>query len=182
MNFLKNPYVKWSIIAFLIIVIIYDVLIFLKRGKATPPLPPEGEIRFEPVTYREEGQPLYELAKEVRDPFRGDGSKVWRLEEAIKVEQMELELLKTKLEKSKIERELFTMSGESEKIFKAVPTVKAVLWSDKKKTALLEFGGEEFSVGEGDKIGEYRVTRIDKKGVFLSVKGEENFYPVHPRF
>ena len=181
MNFLKNPYVKWVIIAFLLLIIVYDLFLFLKRGTPPPPPPPEIETSLAPAEYQESGKYLYELAKEVRDPFRGEESKVWELQEAIKIERMELELLKTKLEKKKIEQELYGISSRRNTPI-GKPKVKAVLWTDKKKTALLEYRGKEFPVEEGDKVGEYRVTRIERKGVFLSFKGKETFYSVHPPY
>jgi hypothetical protein len=182
MDFLKNPYVKGSIIAILLIIIFYDLFLFVKESKSPPP-PPPSEFEMPPVrTTKEEGKPLYELAKELRDPFRGDESKIWKLQEAIKIEQMELELLRAQLEKKKIKEELYSSGTKGSRKAVGKPKVKAILWTDRGKTAIIEYGGEEFSVAEGDLIDGYEVTRIERKGVYMKSHGRENFYPVHPNY
>ncbi|MBF0619839.1 MAG: hypothetical protein HQL19_06690 [Candidatus Omnitrophica bacterium] len=89
-------------------------------------------------------------------------------EEQIQLLQLDLEQLKLEAEKKKVMGEMGVHVNSGPASDKEPHRIlKYVLVTDQKREALIEEGGQERRVSEGDRLGEMQVSRIDASGVLL---------------
>lgn len=138
--------------------------------------------------------PLYRLLKGWRDPFGNGNRRVAELEERIKIIKMEIELLRDSLEQERLKEELakLTKSYTPEPIFSSKPesytkksepkkiTVKAILISEKGKTALLYFGSRKAWVKKDDLFEGWVVSEIENDKVVLTKEGKNQILSYYP--
>ncbi len=138
--------------------------------------------------------PLYQMLKAWRDPFGNGNRRITELEESIKIIKMQVELLRDSLEQERLRDELAKMKKgfSPAPVFTSKPvsntqvksqdkiTVKAILISDVKKSALLYMANKKAWVKVGDLFEGWLVSKINSDGVVLTRDGRDLILGYHP--
>ena len=138
--------------------------------------------------------PLYQMLKAWRDPFGNGNRRITELEESIKIIKMQIELLRDSLEQEKLKEELAKMKKgfSPAPVFTSRPvsntqvksqdkiTVKAILISDVKRSALLYMASKKAWVKVGDLFEGWIVSEINSDKVVLTRDGRDLILGYHP--
>ena len=138
--------------------------------------------------------PLYQMLKAWRDPFGNGNRRITELEESIKIIKMQIELLRDSLEQEKLKEELAKMKKgfSPAPVFTSRPvsntqvksqdkiTVKAILISDVKRSALLYMANKKAWVKVGDLFEGWLVSEINSDKVVLTRDGRDLILGYHP--
>jgi len=138
--------------------------------------------------------PLYQMLKAWRDPFGNGNRRITELEESIKIIKMQIELLRDSLEQEKLKEELAKMkkSISPAPVYSSKPvsntqvksqdkiTVKAILISDVKRSALLYMANKKAWVKVGDLFEGWLVSEINSDKVVLTRDGRDLILGYHP--
>lgn len=170
----KNPYIKWAIIGILVLVVLLDLYLILRK-KSPPQAVQESLPRVKTeYTQIEKGKNLYELETKLRDPFKGTVAKAWELEDSLKIKKLEVELTKMELERRKLLKELGKLGyvAYKRKGYAPLPRLKGVIETGKGRKALISYLGRERWLKEGESFGRYRVEEIGESYVRISRGGK----------
>jgi len=138
--------------------------------------------------------PLYQMLKAWRDPFGNGNRRITELEESIKIIKMQIELLRDSLEQEKLKEELAKMKKgfSPAPVYSSKPvssaqvkgqdkiTVKAILISDVKRSALLYMANKKAWVKVGDLFEGWLVSEINSDKVVLTRDGRDLILGYHP--
>jgi type II secretory pathway component PulC len=134
------------------------------------------------------------MLKAWRDPFGNGNRRITELEESIKIIKMQVELLRDSLEQEKLKEELAKMKKgfSPAPVFTSKPvsntqvksqdkiTVKAILISDVKKSALLYMANKKAWVKVGDLFEGWLISEINSDRVVLTRDGRDLVLGYHP--
>lgn len=167
---------RWIWLGIAIGIILLSLWGLWGEGTASKLLPEKKEIKKKTVTVSEssEGEPeamkavkrydasLYVRSKPIKDPFHGEAiAKEAKTEKEAKVSA-------SKESARKVAKASSSQEPVKKKETAMYPKLQGIMAFGNKKRAVIEWNGESYTVGEGEQVGLWTVSGIEKRTVTLT--------------
>lgn len=130
------------------------------------------------ITEKKDSLPLYIENKDIIDPFSKKNLKEKKLENALKLKQKEIELLKAQIEELKLKKEITKLGGSSNLSgfhsagSSGIINLLGTIVVGNKRKAYLSVGERKIWLQSGEKYGNLKLISVSEKSVLVSINGK----------